>query len=120
MHAIAAKGLADAVSVLIRFADGSTLTTTTNASIDSKPLLRVFAKTFPGMGATELHLKHRWGIERFRTRKGTSPVPFEPTLLDVAREFDRVLSLREGVGLRFRIIATPPGEAGGRFGVPAI
>src|SRR5262249_42778826 len=51
------------------------------------------------------------GIERFRTRKGTEPVPLDPTLLGIAREYDRALARRQGVSLRIRVLSPPPGEA---------
>jgi hypothetical protein len=94
-----------------RFADGSTLTTTTNAAVESLPELKVYCKTYPGLEPAALHGKHRAGIERFRARKGTEPVPLDRTLLGVAREYDRVLARREGVSLRIRIVSVPPGEA---------
>jgi hypothetical protein len=83
-----------------RFADGSNLTTTTNASVESRPELKVYVKTYPGLEPAALYEKHRWGIERFRTRKGTEPVPLDPTLSGVAREYDRALARREGVAQR--------------------
>lgn len=51
-------------------------------------------KVHPGLEPAALHDKHRWGVERFRTRKGTGPVPLDPALPGVARELDRVLALR--------------------------
>jgi hypothetical protein len=94
-----------------RFADGSTLSTTTNAAVASRPEFQYYAKTHPGLEPAALYAKHRWGIERFRTRKGTEPVRLDPTLLGVAREYDRALARREGVSLRFRILSPPPGQA---------
>ena len=40
-------------------------------------------------------------------------MPLDPTLLGVAREYDRALARREGISLRFRILAPSPGEAPG-------
>jgi hypothetical protein len=94
-----------------RFADGSTLTTTTNGASESQPELGVYAKVHPGLEPAALYEKHCWGIERFRVRKGTEPVPLEPTLLGVAWEFDRLLARRTGAALRIRIVSPPPGEA---------
>ena len=94
-----------------RFADGSHLTTTTNGAFESRPELKVYARTHPGLEPAVLYDKHRWGIERFRTRKGTEPVLLDPTLLGVAREYDRALARRQGVSLKIRIIAPAPGEA---------
>jgi hypothetical protein len=94
-----------------RFADGSLLSTTTNAALESQPQLRLYARTHPGLEPAALYEKHCRGIERFRTHKGTEPVPLEATLVGVAREYDRVLARRNGVGLRIRIVAPPPGEA---------
>jgi hypothetical protein len=94
-----------------RFADGSCLTTTTNGAVNSQPELKVYYKTHPGLEPAALYDKHRWGIERFRTRRGTEAMPLGTTLRDVAREYDRVLARREGVSLRIRILSPPPGEA---------
>jgi hypothetical protein len=94
-----------------RFADGSHLTTTTNGAVESRPELKVYVRAHPGLEPAALHDKHRWGIERFRMRKGTEPVPLDPTLLGVAREYDRALARRQGVALRIRILTPPPGEA---------
>jgi hypothetical protein len=94
-----------------RFTDGSHLTTTTNGAVESRPGLKVYTKFHPGLEPAALHEKHRWGIERFRTRKGTEPVPLDPTLLGVAREYDRALARRQCVSLRIRILTPPPGEA---------
>ena len=93
-----------------RFADGSILTTTTNGTVESLPELKFFAQLHPVLGPAALHEKHRRGIERFRARRGTEPVPLDPTLPGVAREYDRALARREGVALRIRIISVPPGE----------
>ncbi len=93
-----------------RFADGSILTTTTNSSVDSRPEFKSYAKTHPGLEPAALYERHQWGVARFRTRKGTEPVPLDESLPSVARELDRGLARREGVALRFRIVSTPPGE----------
>lgn len=82
-----------------RFADGSTLTTTTNAMADSHPELGVYYKTHPGLESQALYEKHRQGIERFRARRGTEPVLLDPTLLGVARELDQAFARREGGAL---------------------
>jgi hypothetical protein len=94
-----------------RFADGSHLTTTTNAAVESRPELKVYVRAHPGLEPAALHDKHRWGIERFRMRKGTEPVTLDPTLLGVAREYDRALARRQCVSLRIRVLSPPPGEA---------
>src|SRR5262249_24823694 len=93
-----------------RFADDSTLTTTTNGAVGSQPELRVYCKVHPGLEPAALYEKHQWGVERFRTRKATEPVPLAPALLGVAREYDRALARRTGVALRIRIVSVPPGE----------
>jgi hypothetical protein len=93
-----------------RFADGSNLTTTTNAAVESRPMLKLYVKTHPGLEPAALYGKHHWSIERFRTRKGTEPVPLDSTLLGLAREYDRALARRESVALRIRIRSVPPGE----------
>ncbi len=77
-----------------RFADGSTLTTTSNAAHDSLPEVNVYVKVCVGHDAVALHAKHRWGIERFQSRKGTTPIALEPTLEAVAREIDMMLGRR--------------------------
>lgn len=71
-----------------RFADGSTLTTTTNGAVDSHPEVGIYYKICPGLDAAALHAKHRWGIERFRSHRAVEPVAPEMTLLGVARELD--------------------------------
>ena len=71
-----------------RFADGSTLTTTTNSSVDSHPEAGIYYKHGSGLTAEALYEKHHWGIERFRTHKGTTPVALPLTLLGVAQELD--------------------------------
>jgi hypothetical protein len=93
-----------------RFANGATLTTTTNGAASSQPERKVYAKIHPGLEPAALHDKHQWGIERFRARRATEPVRLEPTLLGVARELDRLVARREAVGLLVRIVATPAGE----------
>jgi hypothetical protein len=94
-----------------RFADGSRLTTTTNGAVESQPQFKVYAQVHPRLQPDALSEKHLWGIEQFRSHKGTKPVPLEPTLRGVAEEYDRALALRLGVALQFRIVAPPPGEA---------
>jgi hypothetical protein len=94
-----------------RFADGSTLTTTTNGALDSQPERKVYCKTHPGLEPAALYEKHRQGVERFRARKGTEAVPLDPSLLGVAREYDRVLARRTGAPGMIRVVAIPPGEA---------
>jgi hypothetical protein len=100
---------------LSRFSDGSILTTTTSGANGSQPGVKVYTKSYFGLEPTALYDKHQWGIDRFRTRKGTEPVPLEPTLVGVARECDRVFARRESVALQIRIIAPPPGEAPDRI-----
>jgi hypothetical protein len=94
-----------------RFTEGSTLTTTTNASVGSQPVVKVYYKIHSALEPAALYDKHLWGIERFRTRKETEPVPLDPTLLGLARELDQALARREGVGQRIRVVSVPPGEA---------
>jgi hypothetical protein len=94
-----------------RFDDGSNLTTTTNAATDSDPGLKFYTKTCPGFEPPALHEKHLWAVGRFLSRKKARPVAMPATLDGVAREYDRALAQREGVGQRFRIVAPPPGEA---------
>jgi hypothetical protein len=94
-----------------RFADASSLTTTTNTSLESRPELSIYARAHPGLEPAKLYERHRWGIERFRTQKRTAPVPLPTTLIAVAREYDRIMARRQGVSLRIRILSPPPGEA---------
>jgi hypothetical protein len=98
------------VEFFSRFEDGSNLTTTTNAATSSRPQLKVYIRAHPGLEPPTLYDKHRWGIDRFRTHKATQPVPLEASLVGVAREYDAALARREGIALRFRIVAPPPGE----------
>jgi hypothetical protein len=79
-----------------RFADGSMLTTTTNAAVDSHPDAGIFYKVCPGMAADELYRKHLWGVGRFRSARGTGPVPLDGTLLGVAKELDAAFARRAG------------------------
>jgi hypothetical protein len=80
-----------------RFADGSTLTTTTSGAVDSQPEVGSYYKVCPGLEVAALFAKHRWGIERFRTHKGTTPVRLDGTLPGVARELDAALARRASV-----------------------
>lgn len=80
-----------------RFADGSMLTTTTNAQADSHPEAGIFYKVCPGMPAAELYAKHVWGVGRFRPARGTEPVPLDGTLLGVAQELDAAFARRAAV-----------------------
>jgi hypothetical protein len=98
------------VEFFSRFEDGSNLTTTTNVAIESRPQLKLYIRAHPGLEPAALYERHRWGIDRFRTHKATHPVPLEASLLGVAREYDAALARREGVALKFRIVAPPPGE----------
>jgi hypothetical protein len=95
---------------LSRFADGSILITTTNASENSLPELKLYYNAHSGLEVAALHEKHQWAIARFRTHKWTVPIALDATLVGVAKELDRALARKEGVDLRFRIVATPPGE----------
>ncbi|MBX9622532.1 MAG: hypothetical protein K2X82_01830 [Gemmataceae bacterium] len=81
-----------------RFADGSVLTTTTNAAVDSHPDVGVFYKTCPGMSAADLYGKHLWGIGRLRSARATEPMPLDGTLLGVAKELDAAFARRAGAG----------------------
>jgi hypothetical protein len=80
-----------------RFANGSTLTTTTNGAVDSHPQAGIYFKTCPGLEVPALFEKHRWGIDRFRTHQGTEPEPLDGTLLGVARELDAAFARRATV-----------------------
>ncbi|MBX9584188.1 MAG: hypothetical protein K2X87_28140 [Gemmataceae bacterium] len=77
-----------------RFADGSMLTTTTNAAVDSHPEVGIFYKVCPGLAAGELYRKHLWGVGRFRAARGTEPVPLDGTLLGLAMELDAAFARR--------------------------
>jgi hypothetical protein len=77
------------------FADGSRLTTTTNATVDSHPEIKVYYKLCPGMEPGPLEEKHRWGINRFRTHRHTEPVPLEMSLLGVAKAMDEAIAREE-------------------------
>jgi hypothetical protein len=93
-----------------RFADGSILFTALSSAENSRPEMKVYYKTYPGLEPAALYEKHRGGIERFRTRKGAGPVALDAALGRVAGELDRALARQLGIGQRFRIISTPPGE----------
>jgi hypothetical protein len=80
-----------------RFADGSTLTTTTNGAVDSHPEAGIYYKTCPGAEVAALFERHRWGIGRFRTHKRTEPVRLDGTLVGVARELDAAFARRATV-----------------------
>ena len=71
-----------------RFDNGMTLTTTTNAAVGSRPEDAVFFKVCPGLDVPALYAKHQWGLGRFLDQHGTRPVPLEPSLLGVVKEFD--------------------------------
>lgn len=75
-----------------RLADGSGLTTTTNATSESFPKAGIYYRNYPGMEPETLFEKHLEGLERFRTHKNTEPVQLEPTLLGVAHEIDRAFA----------------------------
>lgn len=79
-----------------RFADGTTLTTTTNGAGPSHPEAGIYYKVCPGLEVADLYAKHQWGIERFRTHKGTEPVTLDGTLMGVARELDAAFARRAG------------------------
>ncbi len=93
-----------------RFADGSVLDTTVNSSFYSRPELKFYCKSHPGLDIAELFAKHQWGIERFQTKRHTEPVALGTTLVEVARELDNAIARRDAVAQLIRIIATPPGE----------
>jgi len=80
-----------------RFADGTTLTTTTNGAVESHPSVGIYYKTCPGVAVAALYDTHCWGIARFRTHRDTEPVPLEATLLGVAQELDAAFVRRAGV-----------------------
>ena len=71
-----------------RFANRSTLTTTTIDWVDSHPQAGIYYKSCSGLKVPALFEKHRWGLGRFRTHRATGPVPLDGTLLGVARELD--------------------------------
>ncbi len=71
-----------------RLSDGSGLTTTTNAMVESKPEQGIYYRSFPGLDPESLYKKHLQGLDRFRTRKAVSPVLLEPTLIGVAQEIE--------------------------------
>jgi hypothetical protein len=81
-----------------RFADGSTLTTTTNAAVDSHPAVGIYYKVCPGLDVPALWEKHCWGVGRFQSRRHTGPAPLDPTLPGVARELDAAFARRAQVG----------------------
>jgi hypothetical protein len=80
-----------------RFADGTTLTTTTNSAVDSSPQTGIYYKTCPGLEIPALFERHRWGLDRFRTHRATEPVPLDGTLLGVARELDAAFARQSTV-----------------------
>jgi len=71
-----------------RFADGSTLTTTTNGAVDSHPEVGVYYVQGGGLTPEGLYEKHLWGVERFRNHKHTTPAALPLTLVGVAAEID--------------------------------
>ncbi len=71
-----------------RLSDGSGLTTTTNASLDSYPAAGIYYRTFPGLDVVALYQEHLEGLDRFRKRKKLEPVELEGTLLGVALEIE--------------------------------
>jgi hypothetical protein len=77
-----------------KLADVSTLTTTTNGTFSSHPDVGIYYKTCPGLAPAALYEKHLWGIHRFRSHKGTQPLPLDPTLLGVARAVDAAFARR--------------------------
>lgn len=77
-----------------RFANNSTLTTTTNGAVESHPATGLYYQVCPGFEVAALLAKHRWGIGRFHTHRGTDPVPLEMTLLGVAQEMDDAFNRR--------------------------
>jgi hypothetical protein len=79
-----------------RFADGATLTTTTNGAVDSHPEVGIYYKVCSGADATAVYEKHVSAIDRFRSHKGTTPVALDPTLVGVAREIDAAFVRRAG------------------------
>lgn len=74
--------------IVSRLADGSGLTTTTNATVDSHPEAGIYYRVLPGLDAAALHEKHREGLGRFRARKGLEAVPLAETLAGVAGEIE--------------------------------
>jgi hypothetical protein len=82
------------------FADGSSLTTTTNGAASSYPEVGHFIKHAPGLDPAALYEKHLWGIERFRSHRGTAPVASEPTLVGVAKAIDGAFARVEPVQAR--------------------
>jgi hypothetical protein len=80
-----------------RFADGSTLTTTTNPMVQSHPEAGIYYQSRPGLDLPALYEKHCWGMARFRTRKGTEPELLAHNLLGVAQEIDQAFARRATV-----------------------
>ena len=71
-----------------RLEDGSGLTTTTNAAMESVPQAGIYFRNFPGLEPEALLARHQQGLNRFREHKKVGPVVLGATLADVAREIE--------------------------------
>jgi hypothetical protein len=76
------------------FSDGSILTTTTNANGRSFPEAKMHVRAYPGLEVEALHAKHCRKVLLFTERMNTTPLPFTPTLGDVANAIDEYLVRR--------------------------
>lgn len=74
-----------------QFEDGSRHTTTTTPLASSRPAVGLYYKDYPGMPPEELYRKHQWCLDRFRTARGTAPVPLEPNLAGPAAMLDETI-----------------------------
>ena len=74
-----------------RFADGSSLTTTTNYDAEARPDVGIFMRVYEDLDRPALLEKHRDGLRRFQEHRGTQPIPAEPTLEGLAEAIDEWL-----------------------------
>jgi hypothetical protein len=73
------------------FADGSILTTTTNGNGQSYPDAKMHVRAYPGLDAGALFRKHQTKVGLFARKKESTPLPFEPSLTNLARRIDEYM-----------------------------
>lgn len=80
------------IEFLTRFADGTSLTTTTHPGPGDDPARGIYRQRCPGLPVADLEARHREGVARRRV----PTVAAEPTLAGAARALDDFLARYDG------------------------
>jgi hypothetical protein len=81
-----------AIEFLTRFADGTSLTTTTHPGPGDDPARKLYRLRCPDLAVAELEARHRVALAAHAAARGTTPLVVEHSLSGAARALDDFLA----------------------------